>query len=157
MPGVERGLRAPPPESSAVRICLAYLLAALAAALPVAGTAEGTVVIARATHDPVIVWDATQEIYAMIGQGTPDRELNARVEHDALAVARSKATALRSASGTLTVRIVYQKTLRPDGTAYKVATLDNASLYATLRLPVAKLSRAPAPGAFRVVGSLPGR
>lgn len=125
--------------------------------MPSAAMAQGAVTVARAAHDPVIVWDATQKVYAMIGEGVSDGDLNARIEHEALLVARSKAAALRSASGTLTVRIVYQKTLRPDGTAYKVATLENASVYATLRLPVAGLSRSPAAGAFRVVGKLPGR
>jgi len=131
------------------------LILVIACLFPLVASAAETgnrIVVIRTAHDPVFVWDASQKIYALVGNAASDRDVNAALQSESIAVAKSKAGLLRRSTGTLTIRVVYQANITPHGTDYQDSTLGTATTYALFEVPV----RGGAPK-FRVVGKLPGR
>jgi len=131
---------------------LILIIACLFPLAAVAAEPGNRVVVIRTAHDPVFVWDASQKIYALVGNAASDRDVNAALQIESSAVAKSKSALLRRSTGTLTIRVVYQANITPHGTDYQDSTLGTATTYALFEVPVRGGVQK-----FRVVGKLPGR
>ena len=97
---------------------LILIIACLFPLAAVAAEPGNRVVVIRTAHDPVFVWDASQKIYALVGNAASDRDVNAALQIESSAVAKSKSALLRRSTGTLTIRVVYQANITPHGTDY---------------------------------------
>ncbi len=127
------------------------LIAAVLSVLPVATAGRpDIVVVARAAHDPLLIWNASPTIYALVAQAAPDPEVNAQLQRGARRIVDAKRAILKNASGTLTVRVVYEANVAAHGTNYSIATMGKATTYAILEMPARG-----GPERFRVIGKLP--
>ena len=129
----------------------------------------GKVVIARASGDATVLYDATPEVAAIVRDKLSDDAANARLQRDALRVLAKVAPELTDAQ-TITVRITYAQSgdVSP---VYGTPTFAGVERYANLKSPAAdaKSDRdkwkeglagtAPPPAwiTFTVVGKLPPR
>ncbi len=154
-----------------LRIILFAVPATLLALMPAFAADEppGKVVIARASEDATVLYDATPEVAAIVRDKLGDDTANARLEHDALRVLAKVASEL-SGSRSITVRITYAQSgdVSP---VYGTPTFVGIERYANLRMSTADASTdrdmwkektaanvaAPSWTSFIVVGKLPPR
>jgi len=145
-------------------LCLLAVTEAVAA--PEQPALQGNVVVARLSNSPVLIWDATNVVLDIVHKKMSDADANDVLERDALLAVASKSDVLKDASGTLTLRVIYNKVgaLNP---AYNAQTLVGIETYALATMPVQEArSDAGARAAdqklptwvhFSVVGKLPPR
>jgi hypothetical protein len=95
-------------------VITSFVIAVAAAFAHVAAAAEtavpGTVVVARASSDALLVWDSTPEIASIVKEKLSDRDANARIEHDALHVLAESLDKVGKEAKTITVRVIYSRT-----------------------------------------------
>ena len=128
----------------------------------------GQVILAKDSKDPILIWQASREIYEMVGDGATQSDIDARLAHDALKAVAANLRKIKSGNGTLLLKIMYNK-MTPNALNYEVFSLSNASSYAELQMPIkdAKQNRnkwmnlsgngsIPTWIRYKVVGSLPG-
>jgi len=148
--------------------------AVLSLAVPVAAGADeaaipGHAVLARATGQALIIWDATPLFADVVRRKLPDSEANALIAHDALRILARMQPDLDKDAKSVTVRIVYAKKGEVSP-VYGTATFEGIERYATLNANAADLStdkdkwkefdpNAPLPSwlSFAIVGKLPPR
>jgi hypothetical protein len=94
----------------------------------------GNVVVARASGDALVIWDASPEVAELVTSRTPDDRAGARLQRDALRVAADSLSKVESSASSLTVRIIYSKSgaVSP---VYGAATFAGVERYATVQLP----------------------
>ena len=152
-------------------LALATLVSAILASEKPLVAAErapaGTVILARAGPDVLLIWDATDEVAALVAEHRSAPEATLRLERDA---ARVLATALANVDRSATrivLRVTYRKTSAVSP-VYGAATFAGVERFATFEMRAAdavtdrdgwrELGEAtPLPRwfTFRVTGSLP--
>ncbi len=122
-----------------IRMTALAALTALAVLLPVAALraengVPGNVVVARASGDALVIWDASPEVGELVSSRTPDDRAAARLQRDALRVAADSLSKIEGGASSLTVRIIYSKSgaVSP---VYGAATFAGVERYATVQLP----------------------
>ncbi len=146
----------------------------IALAIPQASIASpqpfsGQIIVAQNSENPVLIWQASRELYTMVGDGVSDQDINNQLAHDALRAVAAKLKNLISQNGRLSLKIMYNK-MTANGLNYAVFTLADASEYADIEMPLrdarknrdkwmslSAQSKIPAWIHYRVVGKLPGR
>jgi hypothetical protein len=154
-----------------VRLTISSLTAlALATALCPASADEaipGKIILARASEDAVILYDATPEVIAIVHDKLDDAAAGKRLERDALLVLAKEMPDIPDAR-TITVRVTYTRTgdVNP---AYGTPTFAGIERYANLIVPAGNArsdrgnwrqgteENAPAWASFTIVGELPPR
>ncbi|MDP9016763.1 MAG: hypothetical protein M3N19_00390 [Candidatus Eremiobacteraeota bacterium] len=127
------------------------------------------VIVAKDSRDPVLIWQASRELYSMMGDGASDTEINTALSRGAVKAAAASLKKVSSTNGTLLLKIMYNK-MAANGLNYQVFTLANAYEYAELQMSIKDArhnrdhwmslrdqAKLPAWIHFRVVGKLPGR
>ena len=94
----------------------------------------GHVVIAIASGNALVIWDASPAVAAIVNDKASDADANARLERDALRVMAQSLPKLDKGSKAVKVRVIYNKTgaVSP---VYGAATFAGVEVYATLDAP----------------------
>jgi len=110
-------------------VALTFFLSGLAFgdALP-----QGTVTLTKARGDALAVWDATDELTAMVAQKPTKKDALARLEADAALIFANRAPALRKNAKTLSILVLYTKTGAISPT-YHTATFEGVERLLTLK------------------------
>jgi hypothetical protein len=155
---------------AALAIVVALALAASASAWPEAAAAsqpDGTVVLARPGPDVLLIWDATNDVAAIVAEGLSAPEGTERLERDAARVLAASLADVDRGATRIALRVTYRKTgaVSP---VYGAATFAGVERFATFEMRAADASAdrdgwrelaaaAPLPRwfTFRVTGSLP--
>ena len=129
----------------------------------------GHVVVARASDDALVIWDASAEIAAIVSNKVSDDAANNRIERDALRVLAQSLPKLEKSTKSVTVRVIYNKTgaVSP---VYGAPTFAGVERYATLEMShkdaasnrdkwkeLDAKTAVPAWVAFKILGQLPPR
>ncbi len=152
-------------------------LAAFGAALSLAAsgtaaaedTVPGHAVLARASEEALILWDATPVVATIVKSKLGDADANALLERDASRVLATMAPNIDKAAKTVTVRVVYSMTGEVSP-IYGTPTFAGIERYATLTLGGADFrsdrdrwkeldakSALPSWFAYKIIGRLPPR
>jgi len=91
----------------------------------------GHAVLARATDDALIIWDASPVVASIVRSKLSDADADALLKRDALRILAANAANIGNAARSVTVRIVYSKTgaVSP---VYGTPTFTGIERYATL-------------------------
>ena len=146
------------------------LAIALAPSPLLAGEAvPGNAVLARASGDALVLWDATTIVASIVKNKTNDATANDLLAHDATRVLGGIAPSVNKSAKTVSVEIMYNKTgdVSP---VYGSPTFMGVESYATITVTISDLraherawkdldpkSPLPASIAFKVTGELPPR
>jgi hypothetical protein len=150
---------------------MALCCAALSMSRPASAddAVPGAVVLARASSDALLIWDASDDVAAIVKDKASDADANARLERDAVRVLASHANEIGKSAKTITLRVIYSKTgaVSP---VYGTPTFLGTERYATLSADAAPIAddrdrwkesdgKLPAPGwlTWKVLGRLPPR
>jgi hypothetical protein len=90
------------------------LIASIALLAPIAASADeaavpGHFVLARASEDALVLFDASPEVAAIVSNKTPDADANDALERDALKVLALMLPKLEKSTKSVTVRLTYNK------------------------------------------------
>lgn len=152
-------------------IALIAAVTALAAAPAASDGAPpaGHVIVARTEGDALLIWDASNDVAAIVTDKAADDVANARLQRDGLRVLAASLNKLERSAKTVTLRIIFERTgaVSP---VYGAPTLADVERYATLTAPASDLFgdrdkwRELTPGkplprwfTFAVIGRLPPR
>ncbi len=91
----------------------------------------GHAVLARASEDALVLWDASQVVATIVKDKFNDADANALIKRDAYRVLVSMAPNIDKSAKTVTVRVIYSKTgaVSP---VYGTPTFTGIERYATL-------------------------
>ena len=70
----------------------------------------GHVIVARASGDALLIWDATPEVASIVSRNVSDADANAQLERDGLRVMSQSLGKVARDAKTVTVRIIYGHT-----------------------------------------------
>lgn len=131
-------------------------------------TPPGHIIVARATSDALLIWDASAAVTKIVTARTPDSDANASLEREALQLLAGKVAELKDTK-TISLRVIYNKTgdVSP---IYGSATFAGVERYAVLSMATADLvadrdkwrelnekAAVPAWIGFKILGALPPR
>jgi hypothetical protein len=129
----------------------------------------GHAVLARASGEALVIWDATPLIASVVQGKLSDADANSLVAHDALRILARMQPNVDKSAKSITVRVIYNKTGEVSP-VYGAATFAGVERYATLTAPAAALrtdkskwkelddkTALPAWLVFTVIGKLPPR
>lgn len=103
----------------------------MAADLP----AERSVILARVRGDAVVVWDATDELLAMLTKKESKAKILRALEVEAARLLVDRAGKIKDRATTLTVHVTYKR-IGAISAAYKTATLEGSEQLLRLKAPV---------------------
>jgi len=123
------------------KITCALLFLILAASAIATASPPGSVTLTRARGDALVVWDATDELTAIVAQKPTKKSALDRLESDAAQVFSERAPSLRKTAKTLTILVLYTKTgaISP---VYHTATFEGVERLLTLKAPVNQSAKA---------------
>lgn len=150
------------------------LIAAFALCAPLAARADeavvaGHFVLARASEDALVLFDASPEVAAIVTNKTSDADANDGLERDALKVLAAMLPKLDKSTKSVTVRVTYNKTgaVSP---VYGAPTFAGVERYALLAVNYKEAAAdrdkwkeldpkhaVPSWISFKVIGQLPPR
>ena len=97
--------------------------------------AERSVILARVRGDAVVVWDATDELLAMLTKKKSKAEILRSLEVEAARLLVDRARKIKHRATTLTVNVTYER-IGAISAAYKTATIEGYEQLLRLKAPV---------------------
>ncbi|MBV8688566.1 MAG: hypothetical protein JOZ59_00535 [Candidatus Eremiobacteraeota bacterium] len=117
---------------------LGFFLSSLA---PAQSLPQGTVTLTKARGDALAVWDATNELTAIVAQKPTKKDALAQLESDAALIFGNRAPALNKRAKTLSVLVLYTKTGAISPT-YHTATFEGVERLLTFKAFVRQSAQA---------------